>query len=534
MRAARARAGAVVDADPPARPPCGAAWRARAHGGVAREVRARDPPPRADRGARGRGAVRPRAEGLVGDAAQAQPDRRRADLRARARRARRRRSSGSRTSRSGTSATSRTRPPSGSSCPTRSSRSTTCSTASPGSSKGLVVCPERMRRNLEASHGLFFSQRVLLALVESGLARDDGVRARPAKRDARLGGGAGLSRARPCRLRDLRPARCRGARRGLRSRGRTPATSTPSSSACAPCSPKRRSPSMPETAIHVGSGKVRELYALDDERLLLVASDRISTFDVVLPTEIPDKGRVLTGLSAFWFARTREIVANHLLAHARRRPLDGVPARSRCCRSSASSAATSPGPAGRTTSRRGEVCGHALPAGLRESDAASRADLHAGDEGADGPRREHRRRAQAVELVGRGAAPRGRAGLARALPLRRGVRARARDHDRRHEVRVRARRRRDGSCLGDEALTPDSSRFWPADEYAPGRGAAVVRQAVRPRLLRDARLGQDRAGAGAPGRRRRGHTRALRRGVRAADGDPVRPTTSPIPEVVLR
>src|ERR671934_791068 len=70
---------------------------------------------------------------------------------------------------------------------------------------------------------------------------------------------------------------------------------------------------MPEAATHVASGKVRELYALDDDRLLLVASDRISTFDVVLPTEIPDKGRVLTGLSAFWFARTREIVPNHLL-----------------------------------------------------------------------------------------------------------------------------------------------------------------------------------------------------------------------------
>src|SRR5689334_6637584 len=71
---------------------------------------------------------------------------------------------------------------------------------------------------------------------------------------------------------------------------------------------------MPEAATHVGSGKVRELYALDDERLLLVATDRISTFDVVLPTEIPDKGRVLTGLSAFWFARTRSICPNHLLA----------------------------------------------------------------------------------------------------------------------------------------------------------------------------------------------------------------------------
>ena len=65
---------------------------------------------------------------------------------------------------------------------------------------------------------------------------------------------------------------------------------------------------------HLASGKVREIYALDDERLLLVASDRISTFDVVLPTEIPDKGRVLTGLSGFWFARTGEICPNHLLA----------------------------------------------------------------------------------------------------------------------------------------------------------------------------------------------------------------------------
>ena len=61
------------------------------------------------------------------------------------------------------------------------------------------------------------------------------------------------------------------------------------------------------------SGKVRDLYALDDGRLLLVASDRISAFDVVLPTQIPDKGRVLTGLSRFWFAETGGIVPNHLL-----------------------------------------------------------------------------------------------------------------------------------------------------------------------------------------------------------------------------
>src|ERR1700758_3659502 len=69
---------------------------------------------------------------------------------------------------------------------------------------------------------------------------------------------------------------------------------------------------MPD-AVHVGSGKIRELYALDDDRLLLVASDRISTFDVVLPTEIPDKGRVLTGLSGFWFALMHALVPNHML-----------------------------------------------------------------------------------------------------------------------------------------------------------------------------------------------------------------------------
>src|ERR1051325_10534382 len=85
------------------------------------------------------------------------------------------------------------------------------------------------------------------------------------------------------------------------------------SSAVSTHSPSRRNRYMSE-ATHVASGKVREIYALDDERLLLVASDRISTFDVVLPTEIPDKGRVLTGLSGFWFTLLRDIVPNHMLA----------------------------------------------------------------------------------------------------------------------------------------------------------------------------------------------------------------------------
>src|SRR5438876_12132857 len=86
---------------------------------------------------------------------------------------------------------------------------------------------------------------------------------------------------------------------------------TSSWAACGSSLPSARK-SVPD-AVRVATGKVRDLYALDEDRLLLVASDRISTFDVVLPTPVPDKGRVLTGVSAFWFSRTRGIVPNHLL-----------------------------------------------------------------------------------------------------------------------------------------------------------------------------------------------------------------------------
>ena len=117
---------------------------------------------------------------------------------------------------------------------------------------------------------------------------------------------------------------------------------------------------------------MREIYALDDERLLLVASDRISTFDVILPTPIPDKGRVLTGMSAFWFARTREIVPNHLLEL-------GDDGRSTICRRLemlpvefvVRGLPVGLG-AGSTTSASGSVCGHALPAGPAASRIACR------------------------------------------------------------------------------------------------------------------------------------------------------------------
>src|SRR6187399_1982835 len=124
---------------------------------------------------------------------------------------------------------------------------------------------------------------------------------------------------------------------------------------------------MSETLVHVASGKVRELFTIDEERLLLVASDRISTFDVVLPTEIPDKGRVLTGLSAFWFSRTRDVCENHLLAVR----ADG---RSTECRRlemlplECVVRGYLAGSGWKDYERTGSTSGHVLSEGLRESD----------------------------------------------------------------------------------------------------------------------------------------------------------------------
>ncbi len=122
---------------------------------------------------------------------------------------------------------------------------------------------------------------------------------------------------------------------------------------------------MPET--HIASGKIREIYAIDDERLLLVASDRISTFDVVLPTEIPDKGRVLTGLSGYWFTLLGPIVPNHMLAirddgrSMECRRLEMLPIE---CVVRGYLA----GSGWKDYRASGEVCGHKLPEGLQESD----------------------------------------------------------------------------------------------------------------------------------------------------------------------
>jgi phosphoribosylaminoimidazole-succinocarboxamide synthase len=222
---------------------------------------------------------------------------------------------------------------------------------------------------------------------------------------------------------------------------------------------------MPEAALHVGSGKVRELYALDDERLLLVASDRISTFDVVLPTEIPDKGCVLTGLSAFWFARTRTTCANHLLAL---RP-DG---RSTECRRlemlpiECVVRGYLAGSGWKDYRATGAVCGHELPAGLEESAELPQPLFTPATKATTG-HDANIDRAAAAELVG--AEPFDRVERASlALYSFAADHARARGiiiADTKFEFGLDA----DGNLvLGDEALTPDSSRFWPADDYQPG------------------------------------------------------------------
>ena len=330
----------------------------------------------------------------------------RAHLRPRPRAARQRGRRRSRTSRCGTSATSPTPRSSASSCPTR--RSLARLHARPLRAaliEGLRrATPSGCCENLEASHGLAFSGRVLLALVEAGLAREDAYElvqrnamrawdeeraaARPARRATPRSAGARRGRAR----RALRPRRLRSA----------PRATSPSDRAVAALR-RRRCPCLTACSSHRARCARSTTWATS--RLLMVASDRISAFDVVLPTPIPDKGRVLTGISAFWFERTR--------AHRRRTTCVG--ARPTTSRASSRDRARRPGDAraaardaagrvrrarlpgrlraGRTTSATGAVCGHALPPGLRAGRAPAGADLHARDQGrAERARREHHRR----------------------------------------------------------------------------------------------------------------------------------------------
>ena len=223
----------------------------------------------------------------------------------------------------------------------------------------------------------------------------------------------------------------------------------------------------------IASGKVREIYEAPGQTLLLVASDRISTYDVVHPTPIPDKGRVLTGLSAFWFDRTRQIVPNHLVSVA-----DGVPdeARGRAMLVRRLEMLTVEcvvrgylsGSGWKDYQQTGAVSGIQLPPGLRESDelpepifTPSTKATVGHDEAIDFE--------GAVELIG------DRELAERVRDVSIGVYRYAADHTRERgiilaDTKFELGLDADGVLtLGDEVCTPDSSRFWPADQYEPGR-----------------------------------------------------------------
>ncbi len=222
-------------------------------------------------------------------------------------------------------------------------------------------------------------------------------------------------------------------------------------------------------------GKVREVYAVGDRRLLVVASDRISTYDVVHPNPVPDKGKVLTGLSAFWFERTGEICPNHLVSVT-----EGVPDEVRGRAMLVERLEMFPvecvirgyitGSGWKDYQRDGAVCGIELPSGLQESEQlpepiftpATKAEVGDHDENVDFDR--------AAEILG------DRAALEELRRLSLELYAHAAEHARARgiilaDTKFEFGRDREGRIvLGDEIFTPDSSRFWPADEYEPGRG----------------------------------------------------------------
>ena len=257
---------------------------------------------------------------------------------------------------------------------------------------------------------------------------------------------------------------------------------------------------MPLADAFVRSGKVRDLYRVGEDRLLLVASDRLSAFDVVLPTPIPDKGRVLTGLSRFWFRETASIVPNHLLstdpsdvpaevvggdaavrADLRGRMMlgrlaDVIPVE--CVVRGYLS-----GSGWKEYQASGSVCGVPLPAGLRESDRLPEPIFTPAWKAPQGEHDENIPFERVVELVGDERAQQVR-GISLAL-YRHGAavceRAGIILADTKYEFGVLPD---GGLVLIDEVMTPDSSRFWDAASYEPGRAqASYDKQFVRNWLL---------------------------------------------------
>jgi phosphoribosylaminoimidazole-succinocarboxamide synthase len=224
----------------------------------------------------------------------------------------------------------------------------------------------------------------------------------------------------------------------------------------------------------IASGKVREIYEKSDHALLIVASDRISTYDVIHPTPIPGKGAVLTGLSTFWFERTEQIIPNHLISVTDDVP-DEVRGRGMVVRKLQMLPVECvvrgyiTGSGWKDYQRAGAVCGIELPPGLQESDRlptplftpSTKADVgHDENIDFDG----------AVALLG------DRALAERVRDVSIAVYEFAAEHARSRGIILADTKFELGLdannelTLGDEVCTPDSSRFWPADQYEPGRG----------------------------------------------------------------
>ena len=233
---------------------------------------------------------------------------------------------------------------------------------------------------------------------------------------------------------------------------------------------------MPESAKHVGSGKVRDLYEIGSDQLLLVASDRISAYDVVLTQGIPDKGKVLTGLSHYWL-EIMDDIPNHLISvHQNDLPdvgIDDLPGRAMLCRRAEPIAIEFvvrgyiTGSGWKEYKADGTVCGHQLPEGLVESDQLPEPILTPATKATTG-HDENITEAQAAEVAGKEIYEKARGYAleiykrAAKVALERGIII----ADTKFEFGLV-----DGEViLIDEVLTPDSSRFWPEDRYEPGRG----------------------------------------------------------------
>lgn len=241
-------------------------------------------------------------------------------------------------------------------------------------------------------------------------------------------------------------------------------------------------------------GKVRDIYAIEDQ-LLMVATDRISAFDVVLPTEIPDKGKILTALSVYWFQVMKDIISNHLIAtDVDRFPAVCQPYRSQLEGRTMLVRKSHPAPvecivrgyiAGsgwKDYQKTGAICGIPLPKGLVE---ASRLDEPIFTPSTKAPVGAHDINitfAQMIEKVGK----------ARAEKMRDttvAIYSRARDIAEKKGILIADTKLEFGIegndiILIDEILTPDSSRFWPADGYSPGKTPdSFDKQYVRNYLL---------------------------------------------------